>query len=120
MSDLSESRIAAGQCVLITLLGECDQPILATVKNVSGRSLGLELTRPLDTGTALKIVLDDAMLLGEVIYCRNLGATWYLGVELEQALCGLAELASSLCSFREPDLSPEQPHTAKHARREHQ
>jgi hypothetical protein len=120
MSDPRESRIATGQCVQITVLGERDQPIPATVKNVSGRGLGLELTRPLDTGTAVKVVLDDAMLLGETIYCRNQGATWYLGVELEQGLYGLAELASALSSFREPDLGPEQPHTAKHARHEHQ
>ena len=120
MSDPREWGIAAGQCVRIIVLGESEQPIPATVKNISGRGLGLELTRRLDTGTALKVLLDDAMLLGEAIYCRNQGATWYVGVELEQALCGLAELASALSSFHEPDpeLGPEQPHTAKHARHE--
>ena len=74
MSDPCEWGIAAGQCVRIIVLGESEQPIPATVKNISGRGLGLELTRPLDTGTALKVLLDDAMLLGEAIYCRNQGA----------------------------------------------
>jgi hypothetical protein len=38
--------------------------------------------------------LDDAILLGEVIYCRDQGGGYYVGIELEQALCGLADLAS--------------------------
>jgi PilZ domain len=99
MSQRREPRFNAEQSVWITLFGEPDIRLPARIKNVSARGIGLELQGPVAIGTALKLELDDSLLLGEVIYCRQDEAAFYVGVELEQALCGLADLALALRAF---------------------
>jgi len=92
----------------------------ALIRNASGRGVGLELNSPLATGTALKIALEDAILLGEVIYCELRDGKWYTGVEVEHALCGLAELAAVLRDFTAEYLGAERPDTMEQARRKHE
>src|ERR1017187_6365609 len=99
MSQRREPRFNADQSVWITLFGEPDIRLPARIKNVSVRGIGLELQGPVAIGTALKFEVDDALLLGEVIYCREDEASFYVGVELEQALCGLKQLAKALSAF---------------------
>ena len=77
----------------------------------------MEVPRPLLVGKALKISLEDSLLLGEVIYCRPQNGGWYAGIELEHALIGLAELAKALQPFAE-ELGGERPNTMQYARRE--
>jgi hypothetical protein len=99
MNQRREPRLETDQSVWITLFGEPDIRLPARIKNVSARGIGLELQGPVAIGTALKFELDDALLLGEIIYCREDGDSFYVGVELEQALCGLADLADALRAF---------------------
>ena len=101
MNKRREPRFETEQSVWITLFGEPDIQLPARVKNVSTRGIGLELQGPVAIGTALKFELDDSLLLGEVIYCREDGDSYYVGVELEQALCGLRDLAQALSAFSE-------------------
>jgi hypothetical protein len=115
MNQRREARLAANESVAITLFGEPDITIPARVKNISARGIGLELEGPVAPGTAVKIELQDALLLGEVIYCRrneaSYGVSYYLGVELDQALSGLAELSRVVNAFGEPARSgPQQAH----------
>jgi hypothetical protein len=95
-------RFSANQPIVVTVLGEHESRHAARVRNASGRGLGLELGIPLPTGTALKIELDDSILLGEVMYCRYENSFYFVGVELEHALLGLAEFAKTLLGFEEP------------------
>ena len=118
MNQRREPRLTTDESVEITVFGVPDIRLSGKIRNVSGRGVGLEIEGPLATGTALKVTLDDAILLGEVIYCRPLGAGWYAGVELEHSLCGLAELATALRAFSEEYLGPEHKHTVQHARRQ--
>jgi hypothetical protein len=99
MSQRREPRFNADQSVWITLFGEPDIRLPARIKNVSVRGIGLELEGPVAIGSALKLELDDSMVLGEVIYCREDEASFYVGVVLEQALCGLSDLAYALRAF---------------------
>ena len=99
MNQRREPRFETEQSVWITLFGEPDIQLPARIENVSARDIGLELQGPVAVGTALKIDLDDGLLLGEVIYCREDEASFYVGVELEQALCGLGQLAEALSAF---------------------
>jgi hypothetical protein len=102
MSQRREPRLNADQAVWITVFGEPDIRLPARVKNVSARGVGLVLQGPVAMGSALKLELDDSLILGEVIYCRaDDKDSFYVGVELEQALCGLAELADALQAFSE-------------------
>jgi hypothetical protein len=109
MNERREPRFKAGQSVWITLFGEPDIQLYARIRNLSAHGIGLELLCPVATGAALKINLEDWLILGEVIFCRADKASYYVGVELEQALCGLAELAQSLSAFS--DISPSDVHS---------
>src|SRR4051794_7756103 len=99
MNKRREPRLQADQPVKVTLFGQPDVRMSARIKNVSGRGIGLECDRPLAIGAALKIELEDALLLAEVIYCRPDKTTFYVGAEIEQALNGLSELSRMVSAF---------------------
>ncbi|MCU1234418.1 MAG: type pilus assembly PilZ [Candidatus Solibacter sp.] len=99
MDQRREARIQANQSVAITLFGDPDVRICARIKNVSGKGIGLVLDAPIAPGTALKMELEDTLLLGEVIYCRTDETRYYAGVELEHSLCGLGELSRMVAAF---------------------
>ena len=120
MNQRRDSRLQTDQPIQITVFGDPDTQMPAWVKNVSGRGLGLEVEGPLAIGAALKIVAEDAILLGEVIYCRDYGGRHYVGIELEQALSGLAELAAALRSFSDESSGAERPHAVKYTGEKHQ
>jgi hypothetical protein len=113
-------RVAADQQVQITVLGEPDINLPATLRNLSGRGVGLSLDGPLAVGSALKLILEDEILLGEVIYCRNQDGAFYVGVELQQALSGLADLAAALRSFSGELSGAERPNSVQHTGGQHQ
>ena len=119
MNQRRDARFQIDQAIQITVFGLPDIQVRARVKNLSGRGVGLELEQPLVIGAALKIPLDDAILLGEVIYCRAQGGGYYVGRELEQALFGLADLAVGLRSFSAEYSGAEQPHAVQHAREQY-
>jgi PilZ domain len=108
MNQRREPRFEADQSIWITVFGEPDIHLPARIKNVSVRGIGLELQGPVAIGAALKIKLEDGLLLGEVIYCREDEDSCYVGVELEHSLCGLGELAQALRAFSDFPSGPEQ------------
>jgi len=114
MNQRREPRFQIEQSLWITLFGEPEIRLPARIRNVSPRGIGLALAVPVAVGRALKFELDDTLLLGEVIYCRDDGDSFYVGVELEQMLCGLGDLAKALRRFDDPSSSPEQTDTVKH------
>ena len=118
MSQRREPRLTADETVDVTVFGEPDIRLPGRIRAVSGRGIGLQLEGPLATGSALKVTLPNAILLGEVIYCRPEGSGWYVGVELEHSLCGLAGLASALRAFSEEYLGSEHPYPAQYANRQ--
>ena len=112
MNQRREMRFQANESVAITVLGEADIRFRGHMKNVSGRGIGLETEIPVVVGTAIKIELEDSLLLGEVIFCRQDEASFYVGVELEHALNGLAELSRIVSGFEEAANSrPQQAHS---------
>jgi len=114
MNQRREPRLQIEQFLWITFFGEPDIRLPARIKNVSARGIGLELQNPVSVGSALKIELDDSLLLGEVIYCRDDGDSFYAGVELEHMLCGLGDLAQALAAFADSPSGPEQADAVEH------
>jgi hypothetical protein len=102
MKQRREPRFETAESICITIFGEPDIQLPARVRNVSARGIGIELQGPVAVGAALKIEIDDTLLLGEVIYCRQDEACFYVGVELEHSLCGLEALAQNLRDFSGP------------------
>jgi hypothetical protein len=118
MNQRLEPRFEVAQEVRITLFGEPDIRLTARIRNLSPRGVGLEMQGPVAAGSALKFELDDTLLLGEVIYCRDDGDSFYVGVELEHALFGLGELADTLRAFTDPESGPQHDHAVVNRHRE--
>jgi PilZ domain len=118
MNQRRESRFQTDRPVAITLFGEPDTRITGRIRNISGKGIGLELERPVAAGTALKVELEDGLLLGEVIYCRQDEVSYYAGVELEHSLCGLGELSRMVDAFNRA-MAPLEPGGPSGAERTH-
>jgi hypothetical protein len=101
MEQRAEARIALDQPVAVVLLGGQEFRETARVTNVSAAGLQLMLDRYVPAGSAIKIELDNALALGEVVYCRTEGNHSLVGIRLEQVLNGLAELNRKLMEFAE-------------------
>jgi PilZ domain len=109
-------RFFAGQTVAVTVYAEPLSTYAAEVRNASGHGLGLFLPSPVKSGTALRVSLEDSILLGEAVHCRPEGEGYLVGVQLEQVLAGLAELAREVESYNQ-ELREEVPHTADKRKR---
>ena len=109
MDQRREPRFRAEQAVVVTVFGESETTESAVVKNASNRGLAIEMSSPVAAGTALKIQLEDAVVLGEAVYCRSAGESHLVGVELDQVLCGLTELGRKLQEFAAVDGAAGQP-----------
>jgi hypothetical protein len=99
MDKRREPRFEADQPVVVTVLSEPQTRMDARVKNASGRGLGLVTPSPVPPGAAVRIEIDDAIVLGESIYCRHDREGHFIGVELDQVLVGLTELGRNLSAF---------------------
>lgn len=114
MEQRRNTRLVLDQTVNLTILGDIEIPRTAKVKNISGRGLGVELAFPVGIGCALKIELNDAVLLGEAMYCRAENGAYYVGIELLQGLCGLGELSRAFGAFSEEPPSQRHPQYQVH------
>jgi hypothetical protein len=99
MDKRREPRFQADQPVVVTVLTEPPIRLDARVTNASGRGLGLVTANPVSSGAAIRIELEDAVVLGEAIYCRAEPGGHFIGVELDQVLVGLTELGRNLAAF---------------------
>ena len=111
MDNRRESRFTANQTVDVTILGDPEIRRTGVVKNASGRGLGLEMAFPVGIGAALKIELPDTVVLGEAMYCRGQNGSYFVGIELEQVLCGLEGLSQMLQAFAEEASSLQRAYT---------
>ena len=94
MDSRHEPRFETNQPVIITLLGDTELTFAGVVANFSARGLCLAADRPLPAGSAVKVELDDMLLLGEVVYCHREAGNYLIGVALEEALYHTGELAA--------------------------
>jgi hypothetical protein len=101
MQQSNNTRLVLDQTVKLTILGDPEIRRTAKVKNTSGFGLGVEMAYPVGVGAALRIELNDAVLLGEAMYCRAEKSSYYVGIELLQGLCGLSELSRAVQAFTE-------------------
>ena len=93
MDQRREIRFDIDQPVVVTVLEASREVIQAVVKNTSGCGLGLETKSAIPCGAAIKIEVEDTILLGEAVYCRQDQQSFLVGITLKHALYGAADLA---------------------------
>jgi|SRR5580704_10625442 hypothetical protein len=101
MEHRREQRVPTEQPVILTVLGDLEKRLIATVKNASGRGLGLIASQSVPSGAALKIEIGDAIFLGEAMYCKAMENGYYIGIELNEVLSGLAALSRMAQAFND-------------------
>lgn len=99
MEQRAEVRFDLKQTVQLTVLSANEFRATARIRNVSRKGVQLELEQTVPAGTPVKIDIDNALVLGEVVYCRPQGPSCLIGIKLEQVLNGLAELHRKLQEF---------------------
>jgi hypothetical protein len=105
MEQRSEDRVPIEKSVSLTVLGDPEICLTATIKNASVRGLGLVCSESVPSGAAVKIELGDSIFLGEVMYCEALEQGHFLGIELTEVLSGLAALSRMAQQFAD-ELEP--------------
>jgi hypothetical protein len=103
MDQRREPRFQSDQPIVVNILSDPPTQMAARVTNASGRGLGLVTPEPIPPGAAIRIEIDDAVVLGESIYCRPDQGSHYVGVELDQVLVGLTELGKRLETLMHPE-----------------
>ncbi len=106
MEQRREPRFQADQPVVVTVLNDTEIRLEARVRDASGRGLGLLSPVPVPPGAAIRIEMEDSIVLGEAIYCRREREGHFIGIELDQVLVGLTELGKTLSAFG-PELAIE-------------
>lgn len=101
-----EPRFFSNERAFVTVLGATEIILCAEAVDVSGRGLKLHSTIPIAAGAAVKIQMNDSLMLGEVCYSAPDGGRFTIGIKIEQMLTGLKELARLRSRLVEP--SPRQ------------
>ena len=108
MENRREDRVPVERPVLVTLLGDREIRLVASVKNASARGIGVVTAEAIPAGGAVKIEIGDSIFLGEVMYCRAEDGAFFSGVELTEVLSGLAALSKMAKEFQDQlDPSPQ-------------
>ncbi len=101
-----EPRIRAYQTVQLTVLEDPEYNAPANATQLSLHGMRLILDRPIPVNAPVKVVCDDWLGLGEVCYCRFEREHYVVGLQLEQVLIGLEELAKQNQDCLEDESSP--------------
>ena len=99
-----EPRIQAYETVHLTVLGNAGYSTVANAIQLSAHGMRLVMDGTIPVNAIIKVEGDDWLALGEVCYCRLERSHSVVGLELDQALVGLAELGvrSRAFSAEEP------------------
>ena len=101
MDNRRVDRVPVEKPIVLTILGDPEIRLVASVKDASPRGIGVITTEALGAGAAVKIEIGDSIFLGEVMYCRPMDKSFFTGIELTQVLTGLAALSRLAQEFQE-------------------
>jgi hypothetical protein len=106
-----EDRYSANCPVQLTILGvdpkgSNDRTVNGIVQDCSGRGMRIQLAERLHAGSAVRLDMDDQIVLGEVCYCQQSGDQFAIGLELEQSLTNLHDLTKLMSALIGESRSP--------------
>jgi hypothetical protein len=89
--------------------------VAAKAVDLSGRGMRVRAPFAVAIGSTVKAETRDALFLGEVCHCEWDGDAYTIGLDLDQALTGLLELARFKESLREEERvgASQRPRTAE-------
>lgn len=87
-----ELRVSSDQPVRVTLLCEPRRRLAGRIHDHAATGISVLLPEPVRPGDPIQIDLEDALVLGEVRYWRAAEGGYVVGIEIEEALHGLAAL----------------------------
>ena len=103
MNSISENPFSAGQRLAVTILGRDHAPLQATVVDMTGPALRLQVSAALATGTPVKLEGGDALLLADVSFCDRLHDGYVAGLTARHMLTALSDLRRLGRALREED-----------------
>ena len=87
-----EPRFSTEQPAELVLLEQGDLRLPVKILDLSGSGARLLAERKLPIGSAVRVDVNNCMLLGEVCYCEATPEGYLCGVKLEQALTNVSDL----------------------------
>lgn len=93
MERRSEPRISSNQVAWLTVWCKTEVRCRATAIDLSGRGMKLTADWPFATESAVKVEIDDTLYLGEICYCKPENDGFTIGIEVDQVLTGMRDLA---------------------------
>jgi len=87
-----EPRLSTAQSARLTILDHVRASLRAEVMDFSGRGMRLRTSFEIPMGTAVRIDIEDSLLLGEVCHCVQVDDHYEAGIKLDQVLSGLHDL----------------------------
>ncbi len=99
MDERKDFRFETNQPVSLTILGrhsrDADTHLPACMVNISGRGISLTTKSSVPASSAVRLDVNNNMLLGEVCHSRQTGPSEYIcGVRLEQVLTAVGDLSN--------------------------
>ena len=99
MGERKDFRFKTNQPVSLTILGrysrDADTHLPACMVNISGRGISLTTKSSVPVSSAVRLDVNDNLLLGEVCHSRQTGPSEYIcGVRLEQVLTAVGDLSN--------------------------
>ena len=98
-----EFRYPANRRAQVRILSEessgSDIELPCVLLNMSGQGVSIRLDRAIPASAAVRIDLNDSILLGEVCHCEPSGDSFDCGVRLDQALTSVTDLARLMSSI---------------------
>jgi hypothetical protein len=88
-----EIRFQPNQPVRLSVLSGLPQALTARIINLNGRSADLQVEQQISAGSAIRIDLDDSMLLAEIIECSSEQGQFRIHISITEAIPSMSDLA---------------------------
>ena len=93
MDRRAEPRVPTDLIARLTVLAEPSITVEGRVINASGRGLRILVDAPVPVNLPVRIDTGDSVLLGEICYCAPEGGHFGVGLQLDEVLAEVSELA---------------------------
>ena len=88
-----EIRFQPGQPVHLSVLSDAPQTLTAFINSLDGRHASLKATEAIPAGSAIRVDLEDSMLIGEITGCAATDGQFEIQLHVNEAIPSMSDLA---------------------------